>query len=419
MTSRTGPGPLLARFDRLQRRLNGVPDENAGRDRRRCQAVLQEVLGDLVGASGIRASPLGVDWTEVFDVDLPAGTDPAPLLARGWLPLDPLLGLSASRGRPARWAVVEDGRVLAGIRLVEGPVDEVSTVLDRCRERSEVRLCDVLELCLLRERGLRFPVDDAVLRVASDIESALDGRVLAPWASGRSLVPPVALPGGRRTAVVAVSGVDGSGKSTFRAALTAALSAAGVPVTTVWVRPGMGLGRLNALAAWGKRILRQDPAPALRAMATPAAERPASRRGPVGWVWALLVTLSFLAGVRRRHAAASGVVVYDRHLVDALATLDFAYAGVDLRLPHRLLLTLLPAADVRLYLDVPPEVSIDRKPDDLLGEHAVRSQLARYAYWLDRLPPATRLDGTRPTAQLVLSALPEIVAATKSVPPAP
>jgi hypothetical protein len=87
-------------------------------------------------------------------------------------------------------------------------------------------------------------------------------------------------------------------------------------------------------------------------------------------------------------------------------------------LPYRLLRHLLPPADVRLYLDVPAEVSIARKPDDLLGEHAVRSQLGRYAHWLDRLPPVTKLDGTRPTAQLVLSALPEIAVATKLAPPA-
>jgi thymidylate kinase len=215
----------------------------------------------------------------------------------------------------------------------------------------------------------------------------------------------VRLAGGPRRVVVAISGVDGSGKSTLRAALAENLGRAGVPVSTVWVRPGMGLGRLTALAAWGKRLLRQDAAPGLRAMAEPGGTRLASRRGAVGWLWAMLVTVSFLAGVWRQHRAARGVVLYDRHLVDALATLDFAYAGVDLRLPHLLVRALLPRADVRLYLDVPASLAVARKPDDLLGEHAVRRQLAAYGSWLDRLPAATRLDGTLPNEALVGRAL--------------
>jgi hypothetical protein len=171
------------------------------------------------------------------------------------------------------------------------------------------------------------------------------------------------------------------------------------------VRPGMGLGMLTALAAWAKRLLRQEAAPGVRAMADPAAARPASRRGTLGYVWALLVSCSFLVGVWRQHLSARGVVLYDRHLVDALATLDFAYAGVDLRLQHRLIRALLPRADVRLYLDVPAEVSVARKPDDVLGEHAVRSQLAAYGRWLHRYPATVRLDATRPTGDLVAEAL--------------
>jgi hypothetical protein len=162
---------------------------------------------------------------------------------------------------------------------------------------------------------------------------------------------------------------------------------------------------LTALAAWGKRLLRQDARPGLRAMADPSAARPASRQGAVGWTWALLVTLSFLAGVWRQHRAASGVVVYDRHLVDALATLDFAYEGVDLRVQRRLVRALLPRADVRLHLDLTAEVSMARKPDDLLGEHALRRQLEEYDRWLAEIPPSARLDATLPAGDLLIEAL--------------
>jgi hypothetical protein len=58
-----------------------------------------------------------------------------------------------------------------------------------------------------------------------------------------------------------------------------------------------------------------------------------------------------------------------------------------------------------VYLDVPAEVSVARKPDDLLGEHAIRRQLDEYARWLDRVPPSLRLDATRGTCDLVAEVL--------------
>ena len=406
MTAGTDPvDPLIAEFERTQWTRNGVQDERTRADRHRCLEVLLDVLEDGLGPEGIAVSPLGVDWTEVFDAHLNRPVDAARLIAAGWLPVDSLIGDGRPRrAAPRRWAVLEDGRVLAGVRFVDGPADPVRSVLEGCRERSEVRLREVVELRRLVREGRRFPVTAAALRAAAEIESGLGGRLLAPWASGRSVAAPAPLPG-RRRLVLAISGVDGSGKSTLRAALAEGLGRAGVPVSTVWVRPGMGMGRLTALAAWGKRLLRQDAAPGVRAMADPAAPRPASRRGAVGYAWALIVSCSFLVGVWRQHRSVRGVVLYDRHLVDALATLDFAYEGVDLRLQHRLVRALLPRADVRLYLDVPADVSVARKPDDVLGEHAVRSQLAAYARWLDRLPPTVRLDATRPTGDLVTEAL--------------
>jgi thymidylate kinase len=416
MSTGTDPAdPLVTAFGQAQHLRNGLPDDALRADRVRCRELIHEVLGDDVGQGDVVVSPLGVEWTEVFDVRTRRQVPAERLAEAGWLPLDSLLGghTTARRKRravPQRWAVVEGGRVLAGMRLSDGPVDPVQAVLDSCRERAEVRLREVLELRALRQQGRPFPLDAPPLRAAAEIESGLGGRLLAPWATGRAGNAPVALRNGRRGVVVAVSGVDGSGKSTLRTALADSLERAGVPVSTVWVRPGMGLGPLIRLAAWGKRLLRQDAAPGLRAMADPDAVRPASRRGAVGWIWAFLVTVSFLVGVWRQHRSTRGVVLYDRHLVDALATLDFAYGGVDLRLQRRLIRVLLPRAEVRLYLDVPAEVSVARKPDDLLGEHAVRRQLEEYERWLDRLPPAARLDATLATAVLVGEAIRVITA---------
>lgn len=399
---------------RNQRARNGVPDEQTAAGRVRCQELVLDLLGSSIEPGSLTCSPLGPEWTDVFEVTLTTPVVPAAPAAAGWLPLDRLLPGEAP-GSPVlgTWGVVEDGRVLAGVRLLSSarsrsPVDQL---LSRCAARREVRLCDVLELRELRRAGCEMPPSSVVLAAAADVESGLGGRLLAPWATGRSACAPVPLRQlrrpGRSRLVVAVSGVDGSGKTTLRTAVESDLRRAGVQVSTVWVRPGMGLGPLVQVAAWAKRLLRQPQTPGVRAMGEPggAATGLRSRRGLVGWAWATLVCSSFLAGVWRQHARADGVVLYDRHLVDALATLDFAYEGVDLRLQRAMVRALLPRADVSLYLDVPLEVSVTRKPDEVFGAAAVDRQLTAYAHWLGRLPGAHRLDATRPAPDLVQEAL--------------
>jgi thymidylate kinase len=165
----------------------------------------------------------------------------------------------------------------------------------------------------------------------------------------------------------------------------------------------MRLSWLEGAAGAAKRLLGQVAAPGVERVArgeTPA--RLASRRGILGWAWTLLVTLSFLLDVRRRHAAAAGVVVFDRHELDALATLDAFYAGVDTRLHRALVRSLLPRASATVYLDVSAREAVDRKRDDAFGELAVRRQLAAYATTLPRIPRAVVLDGRRPADELAL-----------------
>ena len=64
----------------------------------------------------------------------------------------------------------------------------------------------------------------------------------------------------------------------------------------------MGLGRLAALAGWGKRLLGQDATPGIRTVASrtgESADQLRSRSGAVGWAWAMLIIISFLSGVWR------------------------------------------------------------------------------------------------------------------------
>ena len=408
----SGSEGLLAAHGVEQLKRNGVPDGEIVAARFECHRVLMTELED--DLESLVYSPLGIGWTDIFDAQVRGPINSARLRRLGWFPLDRLGGpVRRRQGRTSNlWAVVVDGRVLGGVRVHDGKaaVTAVDTVLARCRQRKEVSLREVFELRELRRLNSTFPNSSAALTAAADIESRLGGRRLARWASGRELHAPAPLRHIRsaRGLVIAVSGVDGSGKTTLRTALVTELERCGVPVSTIWIRPGMGLGVIASLAGWAKRLLRQDATPGIRFVATQPTDEVAplrSRGGAVGWAWAMLVSSSFLIGVWRQHRAADGVIVYDRHLVDALATLDFAYAGVNLKAPHRLVRGLLPRADISLYLDVPTEVSVARKPDDLIGATAVHRQLQAYERWLRLLPPTARLDATHPPHQLLSQAL--------------
>jgi thymidylate kinase len=293
-------------------------------------------------------------------------------------------------------------------------------VLRRIRRRGEVRAREVLELRLLRRRGRAIPDGDPSVSVAARAEAALGGRELAAWVDGPPAEPPVPVAHSwpalrrlaglipRRRVVVAVSGVDGSGKSSLVRSLASSLSNASVPVSVVWTRPGMG-GGLATIGRWAKRALRQDQAPGMERMARgDAPDAMASRRGVIGWAWAWLVVVSHAAATRRRHAAAGGVVLYDRHLLDARATLDFFYGGAATGAHHAALSFLMPKADLTVYLDVPPSVAVARKPGDAFGDRAVRGQLVAYEGELaaarDRRWVVV-MDGARPSADIAFEVL--------------
>ena len=356
------------------------------------------VLGTAMPPEGLEESPLGAGWTEVLVAHIQKATEAGTLERAGWLRIDPLLERTAGSATDV-WAVRDDRHLLCAVQLRSGSRrDPVQRVLTRARDRGEVRLLEVCELRALKQAGAAFPEASPVLTAAADIETALGHRDLVRWASGaRSPAPrPLSVPRRRRRLVVACSGVDGAGKTTLLEAIRSDVERCGIPVSRVWLRPGMGLGRLTALARRVKRRAGLDQQPGVsRVAADPDAEL-VSRRGAMGWAWSLLVTLAFVAGVRRQHARSRGVVLYDRHVVDALVTLDFVYSGADLRLQRWLVRRLVPKADLAIHLDVPVDVAVGRKPGDLIGEQAVRRQLVAYdRYATSRVHSTVRLDATR------------------------
>jgi thymidylate kinase len=408
------------------RAVHGVPDPGTAEARERVAASIAQLVE---GQPQVRVSPLGPGWSSDIDVHVAQLPPPGPLQAAGWRRLDPLL---ARIGSPARnrWAVTEAGRLVGAVDLTTGPAPSpLDGLVSRARRRGEVRLREVLELRVLAREGVDLDgAGGELLASAAALELGLGGDQLARFRDGRPpTVNPVPLAGGgvgatlrsaagaaRRTlrprVVVALSGVDGSGKSSLAADVVSQLGAVGIPASVVWTRPGMRVGALSWLARAGRRVLRQGKEPGVRAVAAGDADLP-SRRGPVGLAWSVLVAVAFAADVRRRHASARGVVVYDRHLLDALVTLDFVYAGVDLRLARAICRAALPRADLSFYVAVPAEVAVARKPGDTFGEHAVARQLAGYADRLASVRDIEVLDATRPTAELAAIVLDRLLPA--------
>jgi thymidylate kinase len=414
---------LVAQLPESVRRRNGVPDLEDGEARERAAEIVRVALGDVLQPGGLRSSVLGPAWSRDLDLHVDALPDPDRLAGLGWVRLDGLLECLGHRGA-GRWAVVEDKEVLGLADLTtDVPPDPVRSVLNRCKRRAEVRVREVLELRALVRSGAELPEEDPALGVAAGVEAGLSGDLLRRWRRGPALPAPAALTSSRwsrpwpilrrlgarlrprRRVVVAISGIDGGGKSTLTSLLARDLRRVGLPVTQIWTRPGMRLRWLKTLGGFAKRLLGQNPAPGVQRIGGgERTEALASRRGPLGWTWSFLVTLVFVRDVWREHRRGRGILLYDRHLLDALVTLDVVYGGVRLGLHRALVRRLVPRADLTLLLRVPPSTAHARKPADMFGEAVLERQAQRYAALRSEASHLRELDGTRPPHELAAEA---------------
>ena len=411
-----------------ERERNAVPDLALSRRRVRAARLAMEMLRDLTEGEGLVTSPLGAAWSSDVDVHVRRLPPASRLRSAGWLSLDGLLG---RLGHPStgRWAATESGEVVGAIDLHLGPPedDPLTRVIRRCQRSGHVRLREVLELRVLARRGLLTGRTSTVIAAAASAEAALGGSDLATWLMHTARRrPPVAVgrlspatlkraarnvrDASRPRLVVAVSGVDGAGKSTLAARVHDQLEAAGVPTSKVWARPGNGLQTLALLARLAKRVLGQGGSDGVEQAA--AGERPlrARNRG-VSFGWTALITTAFLADAWRQHLRGRGVVVWDRHVLDAVATFDFAYDGPDVTLFRALAQRCLPRAGLAFYLDVPRELAVSRNVGDILGnELAVTRQVDSYRQQLATRPDVRVLDATLPGDELARQVLAAVVA---------
>jgi hypothetical protein len=126
--------------------------------------------------------------------------------------------------------------------------------------------------------------------------------------------------------------------------------------------------------------------------------------------------MSFVRDVRRRARKTSGVIVYDRHLLDALVTLEFAYRGVRLRAHRALVRRRMPPAATTFYLAAPADLAAVRKPGDAIGPAAIARQLDAYAVELERMRDVPVLDASRPAEELARTVLTGMLGAKRIAP---
>ena len=175
---------------------------------------------------------------------------------------------------------------------------------------------------------------------------------------------------GRRGFLVALSGIESSGKSTQRELLVEYLRARDVEPVCVWSRPGyssrLRVGKRLLRALRGGRRSARDRAPNAPGRYPRRAETLGSPLRRWGWLTLALLDLIWLHGLRLRLSRASGrALLCDRYLLDSLV--DFRVYFPDDRVEERWLCrlwrALAPRPDAAFCLLIPAEESLRRSRD--------------------------------------------------------
>jgi thymidylate kinase len=225
----------------------------------------------------------------------------------------------------------------------------------------------------------------------------------------------------RRGAIIALSGLDGVGKSTQAQALGASLAALGYEPELVWTPIGQN-SRLRRFASVLKRALSRLPVGPLAGARGEAADSSILSRtepgapsfGPsrmlASYAWSAVTTLA--NGIAFRRAAhgtrtRGRVVIYDRYVLDTVVELRFRYAPEGrLHFQELLVRALAPGPDRAYFLDASPEVAHQRKPDWSLDQTRRRAALYRREH---AALGVRRLDGARPANEISREILREVL----------
>lgn len=225
---------------------------------------------------------------------------------------------------------------------------------------------------------------------------------LAPLVEAVPERPPLA----RRTGpgvLVALSGMDGAGKSSAAAAVSRHLREAGFPVHHRWHRIGE-MDQLARVAGPVKRLLRPR-----RPVAGSLVHGRRRAHGPVAWAWVAVVALE----TARAYALSAGMtraglgVICDRWTTDSLVDLEIRYGRH--RLAEWLLRAAAPRVDVEILFEVDAATAAARKPDD--QPRAVLDRMQELYARAARRTRARRIDATRPLDEVIAEVLAAVDAA--------
>jgi thymidylate kinase len=217
-----------------------------------------------------------------------------------------------------------------------------------------------------------------------------------------------------RPRIVAISGIDGSGKSTQASALRDALDRLGYDAEIAWAplahdalleKLGPPLKRAaRRLVGWRVRSRGTSPAaaPAESPSPSPGTDEPRPLPRLLKAPWITFVAASNVAThVRKvaRYSAHGQVVIFDRYALDSAARLRFFFGEGRLhRVLNRLIVWLSPRPLCTFFLDLDPAASLARK-DDGWSLAELETQARLYRDEIERLD-AIRLDATRPGEEL-------------------
>lgn len=277
-----------------------------------------------------------------------------------------------------------------------------------------------LELLLAAVDGRDVPRRDAVRLTAGD-RVRLRGAVRTRLGRLRSARL-------RRGALVAVSGLDGAGKTTQTEALVTALESAGYEAVLLWDRIGYELvlariGRAGTsllapvrqrrpVAGPGVPLVPPTSLPSAQPPLPPPTSAPLLARNL--WVGLVVTAHVTKAGWGTwRHVHAGRVVVRDRWLLDAVVHLHDRYGDQLAVEPWaRVLGMLLPRPQRAYLLDLAPEEALRRKTEQFDLPQLTRLRTAYLAHLDDC--KVVRLDADRPRDELAAGLVRDVLTALEA-----
>ena len=188
----------------------------------------------------------------------------------------------------------------------------------------------------------------------------------------------------RRGVLIALSGLDGSGKSSQAADVAEIAGNLGARTSVIWSSASQHPPWLHRIADLVRRVISSGAGSSSGSVSDDRKRRGAElrRRSRLLTVaWSAIVTGQLAVALARRSwptLLRGGVVICDRYVLDSAVHLHFHFGEAQGYGPQLALLrALTPRPDLAYLLDVTPEVATSRKADFDEADNAERARLYR------------------------------------------